>query len=79
MRLNEQFHEDIEYINHHCYRSPPLDPLFPYLFYKNKDVQRHNEKMLSQVDEELIILQAIDEVANNQENFPSYEKTATLP
>ena len=35
--------------------------------------------MLSQVDEELIILQAIDEVANNQENFPAYEKTVTLP
>ena len=79
MRLNEQSDEDIEYINHHCYRSPPLDPLFPYLFYKNKDVQRHNEQMLSQVDEELIILQAIDGVENNQENFPAYEKTTTLP
>ena len=32
MRLNEQSDEDIEYINHHCYRPPPLDPLFPYLF-----------------------------------------------
>ena len=29
MRLNEQSNEDIEYINHHFYGSPPLDPLFP--------------------------------------------------
>jgi len=57
MRLNEQTNDDIEYINSHCYRSPPIDPLFPYLFYKNKDVQIHNEKMLSQVDEELLILE----------------------
>jgi hypothetical protein len=79
MRLNEQSNDDIEYINSHCYRSPPIDPLFPYLFYKNKDVQRHNEKMLSQVDEELLILEAFDEVESCQEKFPTYDKTATLP
>jgi hypothetical protein len=79
MRLNEQSNDDIEYINNHCYRSPPIDPLFPYLFYKNKDVQRHNEKMLSQVDEELIILEAFDEVESSQEKFPTYDKTTTLP
>ena len=46
MRLNEQSVDDIEYINRHCYRLAPVDPLFPYLFYKNKDVQRHNEKII---------------------------------
>jgi hypothetical protein len=42
-------------------------------------VQRHNEKMLSQVDEELITLEAFDEVENSQENFATYDKTTTLP
>jgi hypothetical protein len=42
-------------------------------------VQRHNEKMISQVDEELLILEAFDEVESCQEKFPTYDKTTTLP
>ena len=79
MSLNEQSTDDIEYINHHCYRPAPVDPFFPYLFYKNKDVQRHNEKMLLEVDEELITLDAIDEIENSQENLQTYDKTSNLP
>jgi hypothetical protein len=79
MRLNEKSNDDIEYINHHCYRSPPINPLFPYLFYRNKYVQRHNDKMLAQVDEELITLEAFDEVENNEEKNASYDKTTTFP
>jgi hypothetical protein len=79
MRLNEQSNDGIEYINHHCYRSPPTYTLFSYLFFKNKDVQIQNEKMLSQVDEELITLEAFDEVESCQEKFATYDKTTTLP
>ena len=58
MRVNQQSKEDIEYINDKCYKPAPLDPLFPYQL-QNKDVQNHNEKMLSHVKEELIVLDAI--------------------
>ena len=79
MRLNEQSTDDIEYINRHCYRPAPVDPLFPYLFYKNKDVQRHNEKILLEVDEDFLTLEAIDEIENSQENLQTYDKTSNLP
>jgi hypothetical protein len=36
MRLNEQSNQDIEYINVHFHRTPPLDPLFPYIFLGTK-------------------------------------------
>jgi hypothetical protein len=36
MRLNEQSNQDIEYINAHFHRTPPLDPLFPYIFLGTK-------------------------------------------
>ena len=42
-------------------------------------MQRHNEKMISQVDEELLILEAFDEVESSQEKIPNYDKTITLP
>ena len=60
MRINKQSDKDIEYINSHSCRRPPLDPLFPYIFYTNKDVKKHNEQMLTQVNGELICLEAID-------------------
>ena len=40
MRINKQSDKDIEYMNSHCCRRPPLDPLFPYIFYTNKDVKK---------------------------------------
>ena len=49
---------DILYLNNHCYKSPPIDPMFPYLFYLNKDVQEHNRKMLNLVQSETITLKA---------------------
>ena len=69
MRLNKQSDNDIQYINAHCYRSTPIDPLFPYLYYRNKDVHKHNDKMLSLVKEKLLVIEAIDELESNQ---PSY-------
>jgi hypothetical protein len=61
MILNNQSDKDITYINDHFHISSPLDPLFPYISYRNKDVQSHNAKVLSLVHEEQIMLRAIDE------------------
>jgi hypothetical protein len=36
MRLNEQSNDDIEYINSHCYRSLPIDPLFILILQKQR-------------------------------------------
>ena len=79
MRINKQTNEDIQYINSHCHKKVALDPLFPYIFYTNKDVKKHNEQMLSQVDGELTCLNALDEQEDSQGPFISYEKTMTLP
>jgi hypothetical protein len=35
--------------------------------------------MLSRVDEELITLEAFDEVQNSEEKFTSYDKTTIFP
>ena len=35
--------------------------------------------MLLKVDEELITLDAIDEIENSQENLQTYDKTSNLP
>ncbi len=37
--------KDIEFINSICNRQPPNDFIFPYLFYTNKLVQKHNENV----------------------------------
>ncbi len=79
LRLNKQSDEDIEYINAHCYRAAPIDPLFPYLFYRNKDVNEHNDRMLSIVNGQLVILETIDEVENYEETMSYYENTISLP
>ena len=66
-------------MNYHCCRRPPLDPLFPYIFYTNKDVKNHNEQMLTQADGELICLEAIDQQECSNKNFMCYEKYISLP
>ena len=45
MRLNKQSNNGIQYINAHYYRPTPIDPLFHYLYYRNKDVHKHNDRM----------------------------------
>lgn len=79
MRLNKQLDNDIQYINAHCYRPTPIDPLFPYLYYRNKDVHKHNYKMLSLVNEELLVIEAIGELESDQPTMLTYEKTISLP
>lgn len=78
MRVNQQYDEDIKCINGKCYRLAPLDPLYPYLFYRNRDVQKHNKKMLSHVNEELILLDVIEESHSKEIGNVEYEKTMRL-
>jgi hypothetical protein len=47
MRTNNQTYDDLTYINLRCLGPAPIDPTFPYLFYINKDVAKHNSHMLS--------------------------------
>ena len=79
MGLNEQSNDDIEYLNIHCYRSQPIVLYFHTYFTKKNMCKDIMKKMLSQVDEELLILEEFDEVESCQEKFPTYEKTTTLP
>ena len=39
--------DDFTFLNKHCYRLAPNDPNFPYLFYLDKNLHEHNERMLS--------------------------------
>ena len=41
-------------------------------------MQRHNEKILLEVDEDFLTLEAIDEIENSQENLQTYDKTSNL-
>ncbi len=47
MRTNTQTEYGLTYLNTNCIIPTPLNPIFPYLFYKNKDVSFHNKKMFS--------------------------------
>ena len=46
IRRNIQTESDIAFLNNHCCRPTPVDPAFPYLFFRNKDVQEHNARMV---------------------------------
>lgn len=40
----------LAFLNNHCYRSIPNYPIFPYLFYLNKNAHEHNERMPSLIN-----------------------------
>ena len=61
MRTNSQKNYGIDYVNKKCFRQPPTDPTFPYLFHTNKLVNLHNQRMLSIVHSEPFIINAINE------------------
>jgi len=42
-RIATQLQLDVDIINNQCFRTPPNDPNFLYLFYMNEAKQRHNE------------------------------------
>lgn len=79
MRLNMQTDEDIAYVNNNCYRIPPSSPVFPYIFYRNKDVHIHNAKMLSLTKGEQIMLVAIDNYELPGSSYFAFDKTISLP
>ncbi len=52
--------KDIEFINSICNRQPPNNFAIPYLFYRNKLVQKHNENVLINTLSRMFILIAMD-------------------
>lgn len=79
MRLNTQTDQDIAYVNNNCYRMAPLSPVFPYIFYRNKDVHNHNAKMLSLTEGEQITLLAIDNYETPGSSYFAFDKEISLP
>ena len=75
---NTQTKEDFQYLNRNCLRSTPNEPTFPYLFYRNKDVAIHNNKMLSIVPGDEIIINSIDNLDENHRNVHFHFDTTTL-
>ncbi len=52
--------KDIEFINSNCNRQPPNDFTIPYLFYRNKVVQKHNENVFTNILGPTFIFKAMD-------------------
>lgn len=79
IRLGQHTHNDIYHLNQTCLQTPPIDPTFPYLFYKKKDVNAHNNNMLSKVPGNYIILDAVDSEDKNFNAMRLYTQTMILP
>lgn len=79
IHTNDQTEKDLQYLNRNCLQPAPDDPSFPYLFYRNKDVVAHNNKMLSIVPGNEIVINAIDDEEENHGNTTSHLNTASLP
>jgi hypothetical protein len=79
MCTKNQTYDDLTYINLRCLWSAPTNPMFPYLFYKNKDVSKHNSHMLSLILGDNIIINSIDLGEDNHGNVPLHEHSVTLP
>jgi hypothetical protein len=60
MWKNNQTFDDLKYINSSCMQPASIEPNFPYLFYKNKDVAAHNKYILSLILGNCIIINSID-------------------
>lgn len=59
-RTTQKTREEISYLNVMCYKTPPNDPQFPYLFHINSTVDEHNRKMLDYLPTNLFILEAVE-------------------
>lgn len=79
MRLNMETDQDISYINNNFYWPTPLYSMFPYIFYRNKDVHNHNAKMLSLTKGEQILLAAIGNYEIPGSSYFSFDKEISLP
>ena len=79
IRKNCQTELDIAWLNKQCYRQPPNDPSFPYLFFINKDVDEHNIKMLSLINTNPYILKAIDNTVDILDHNANNDEKQLLP
>jgi hypothetical protein len=79
MHTNNQPYDDLTCINLRCLRPTTTNPTFPYLFYRNKDVAKHNSHMLSLMPGDDIIINSIDLEEDNHGNVPRHEHLVTLP
>ncbi|XP_059067636.1 uncharacterized protein LOC131858419 [Cryptomeria japonica] len=79
IRVAAQTSYDIDYLNQHCLKEPPVDPTLPNLFYKKADVDKHNNKMLTKLPGDTIVLHALDEQETNIDTIRLYGHTTTLP
>jgi hypothetical protein len=79
MHKNNQTYDDLTYINLRCLRPTQTDPTFPYLFYRNKDVAKHNSHMLLLMCGDNIIINSIDLEEDNHGIVPRHEHLVTLP
>jgi len=61
-----------------CLQSAPIDPTFPYLFCRNKDVAKHNSHMMSLMPSDDIIINSIDLEEDNHGNVSRHEDSVTL-
>jgi hypothetical protein len=77
MCTNNQTYDDLTYINLRCLWPAPTNPMFPYLFYRNKYVANHNIHMLSLMPSDDIIINSIDLEEDNHGNVPRHEHSLT--
>lgn len=79
MCVAAQTSDDIDYLNQHCLKEPLVDPTLPHLFYRKADVDKHNNKMLTKLPGDTIVLHALDEQETNTNTIRLYDHTTTLP
>jgi hypothetical protein len=64
IQILNKFHtkntKDIEFVNLVCSQQPPNNFTIPYLFYRNKLVQKHNENVFINTLSCMFILKAMD-------------------
>jgi hypothetical protein len=66
-RIATQSQFDIDTINSQCFRTPPKDPNFPYLFYTNESRLKRNESSFLRSDGNVYIFHVEDK---HYDTFP---------
>ena len=76
---NSQTKESVQYINRNYVGSTYNDRTSPYLFYRNKDIVIHNNKIISIVPDDEIGINVIDNLEENHGNVHFHLHTSTFP
>lgn len=79
IHIGSETKNDTTYLNKQCFHSPPSNPLFPFLFYRKEDVNKHNQKILSNLPRQLIIINTIDEHHSFADIDHIQKHSGTLP